>query len=235
MSRLCIVFDLDDTLYLERDYVFSGFRAVGRWAESNLNLTDFARSASMLFSSGSGGTTFQKTLDVLGRRAEPHLLAEMIHVYRTHTPDISLPSDSIYCLGAMGKVGKLALITDGRPATQQAKCERLGLHDKLFPIVCTGTWGQEFYKPHQRAFELIENEMGSRADTFVYVADNPLKDFGAPLARGWLTVRIRRPDGLYAHCNSPSQQNPHLELEDLWRFPEIINGVARGSLDLVCA
>ena len=29
-----LVFDIDDTLYLERDYVRSGFGAAGRWARS---------------------------------------------------------------------------------------------------------------------------------------------------------------------------------------------------------
>jgi len=228
MSRLCIVFDLDDTLYLERDYVFSGFRAVGKWVESNLNLTDFARCASELFSGGAGDTTFQKTLHVLGCSAEPHLLSEMVHVYRTHRPEISLPPDSAYCLATMGKVAKLGLITDGRPVTQHAKCDRLGLPDKLSPIVCTGAWGEEFCKPHQRAFELMEYQMGCRQDTFIYVADNPLKDFGAPLARGWLTVRIRRSDGIHSKRDSPEKHSPHAELEDLWRFPEVIKGMAPG-------
>jgi putative hydrolase of the HAD superfamily len=226
------VFDLDDTLYLERDYVLSGFRAVGTWVESNLNLTDFARSASELFSSGAGGTTFQKALDVLGHAAEPHLLSEMIRVYRTHAPNISLPADSAYCLAVMGKIAKLGLITDGRPVTQHAKCESLGLLSKLSPIICTGIWGEEFYKPHERAFELMEGQMGSGEDTFVYVADNPLKDFGAPLARGWLTIRIRRSDGLHAHHDSPPQHGPQVELNDLWHFPEVISSLAPASFPL---
>ena len=33
-----IVFDLDDTLYPERDYVLSGFKAVASWAEARLGV-----------------------------------------------------------------------------------------------------------------------------------------------------------------------------------------------------
>src|SRR5207302_9076607 len=40
MNELCVVFDIDDTLYLERDYVRSGFRAVGTWAEQWLRIPD---------------------------------------------------------------------------------------------------------------------------------------------------------------------------------------------------
>jgi hypothetical protein len=32
MSDLVLVFDLDDTLYPEREFALSGFRAAGRWA-----------------------------------------------------------------------------------------------------------------------------------------------------------------------------------------------------------
>jgi putative hydrolase of the HAD superfamily len=230
MSRLCIVFDLDDTLYLERDYVFSGLQAVGKWAESTLNLPDFTQSAWQLFSNGAGNATFQKTLSALGRKPEPHILSEMRHVYRTHVPEISLPPDSTFCLDAMHKIAKLGLITDGRPFAQHAKCKQLGLPGRLSQIICTGTWGTEFCKPHERAFETMEYQMGSPGDTFVYVADNPLKDFAAPLARNWLTVRVRRSAGLHAHRESLSQHRPHTELQDLWRFPNIIRDMAPGAL-----
>jgi hypothetical protein len=33
-----IVFDLDDTLYPERDYVLRGFRAVAAWSDPNLGI-----------------------------------------------------------------------------------------------------------------------------------------------------------------------------------------------------
>jgi putative hydrolase of the HAD superfamily len=228
MSRLCIVFDLDDTLYLERDYVFSGFQAVGRWVESKLHLTNFAQRASEIFANGSGADTFRETLTALGCLPESHHLSAMIDVYRSHKPEISLPPDSAYCLNEMRQFAKLGLITDGRPSAQYAKCERLGLPGMLSTIVCTGTWGEEFYKPHQRAFELMEHQLGLGASTFVYVADNPIKDFTAPLARGWMTIRIRRAAGLHAHVESSSEYSPHAELEDLWRLSDCLKAIAPG-------
>ena len=36
-----LVFDLDDTLYLEREYALSGFRAVGDWLRQTRGLIDF--------------------------------------------------------------------------------------------------------------------------------------------------------------------------------------------------
>ena len=39
MMRRAVVFDIDDTLYLERDYVRSGFTAAGAWARTELGLS----------------------------------------------------------------------------------------------------------------------------------------------------------------------------------------------------
>ena len=49
-----IVFDLDDTLYPERDYVLSGFRAIARWAAEHLRIPaeDGYRELAELFAAG---------------------------------------------------------------------------------------------------------------------------------------------------------------------------------------
>jgi hypothetical protein len=65
MRPQCIVFDLDDTLYLERNYVHSGFRALGEWAKTSLGVPDFADRASRL-------------LAECGRKPEPGIVAHMV-------------------------------------------------------------------------------------------------------------------------------------------------------------
>ena len=57
MTVRCVAFDLDDTLYLERDYVRSGFWAVGRWIESHVAVTDFDAGPQRHCSSRGGGAT----------------------------------------------------------------------------------------------------------------------------------------------------------------------------------
>ena len=51
-NTLCVVFDIDDTLYLERDYVGSGFAAVGAWIEANLGFRSFSDRCWIAFRSG---------------------------------------------------------------------------------------------------------------------------------------------------------------------------------------
>ena len=53
MSRIrCVAFDVDDTLYLERDYVRSGFRAVAERVRRDHGLEGFFEGAWDAFSSG---------------------------------------------------------------------------------------------------------------------------------------------------------------------------------------
>lgn len=175
-----IVFDLDDTLYLERDFAFSGYGAV----EAALGVAGFAATCRSLFGQG-------ERADILGRALDRHglgrdRLSELVATYRDHTPDITLCPDARACLDRHGR--GFALITDGAERTQRAKIRALGLDRRFDLIVPTGQWPAGFGKPHPRAFELVG---GGRP--CIYVADNAAKDFLAPNRMGWRTVQILRP------------------------------------------
>ena len=57
--------------------------------------------------------------------------------------------------------------------------------------------GRAFWKPHRHGFELIQRRFALPPEAFVYVADNPAKDFVAPRALGWRTVQVVRPEGVH--------------------------------------
>ena len=52
--RRVVVFDLDDTLFPERQYVLSGFRAVDMWLKEAHGLIGFYDHANALFNEGHG-------------------------------------------------------------------------------------------------------------------------------------------------------------------------------------
>src|SRR3546814_20288325 len=87
-----IVLDLDDTLYLERDYVLSGFRAVGNWLEAHHEIRTFAGSATELFEAGRRGDIFDAALARLGVSPSPEMIQRLVAVYREHRPAIRLQS-----------------------------------------------------------------------------------------------------------------------------------------------
>jgi len=229
MLLQCIVFDLDDTLYLERDYVRSGFRAVGEWAKTALGIPDFGHRAWRLFEGGTRGATFQTVLAECGRKPEPELVERMVNIYRCHSPEIELLPDALRCLSELKGKALLAMVTDGPAECQKAKCASLGVRDFFDIVVCTGEWGEEFYKPHLRAFEFIQKQLGQEDRIFSYVADNPLKDFHAPIALGWDTVRVRRHGGLHFAKEGLKNFTAKFETPNLWNFVELSNSFGAQS------
>ncbi len=59
----------------------------------------------------------------------------------------------------------------------------------------------------------MEAHFGSHGADNVYLADNPRKDFVAPRALGWRTVRVRRPESL--HVDVDSGEDVDVEVADL--------------------
>jgi putative hydrolase of the HAD superfamily len=210
-----VVFDIDDTLYLERDYVRSGFQAVGAWARQALDLPDLAHRARAAFEDGVRGRIFDVALAGGGVEATPELIAQLVAHYRDHVPDIELLADARACLDglALDPEVVVAVISDGPLASQQAKARSLGLETWSQHVTFTEALGAGFGKPHPRAFELVEQRVGVSSDRCVYVADNPGKDFIAPHQRGWRTVRVRREHGL--HFDAASGEDVHHEAADL--------------------
>ena len=65
MKWKAIIFDMDDTLYPERHYVLSGFRAVAKWFEANYGVSYETSGQTLisLFNKGIRGNTFNIWLD----------------------------------------------------------------------------------------------------------------------------------------------------------------------------
>lgn len=206
-SSLAIVFDLDDTLYPERQFVFSAYRAVADAFAGRLGGSfDLFERMSELFDTPDRGRVFDVLLAEAGVAQDDRetMAAEMVAAYRAHQPDIRLHPDADAALTRFHGRCPLGLISDGPLEMQRNKVDALGLNGRLDEIILTDQWGRRFWKPHRRAFEEMSRHLDLPADRCVYVADNQAKDFVAPTALGWHTVLVRRPGGIYAD-RSPAQ------------------------------
>jgi putative hydrolase of the HAD superfamily len=195
MTTTHLVFDLDDTLYPERSYALSGFRAAAAWAEANHGLTGLDTDMTRLLDDGHLGQIFPMVIAARLGHADEACVKGLMRAFRDHTPEaLALFDDAADALVRYG--GALGLITDGTHTMQTAKVRALGIAPHFKAIVYTGALGdgRAFHKPHPRAFELIETQLGAPGDRFVYVGDNPSKDFVAPNARGWRTIMVARPE-----------------------------------------
>ena len=183
-----VIFDLDDTLYSEKDYVKSGYIAISEYFPKVVNMYDKLWAA---FKNG------EKAIDVVFK--EEGILEEKDHaleIYRLHTPKIKVYNGVNAMLNRLKRNKKIGIITDGRPEGQRAKINALGLDvDEI--IVTDELGGIEFRKPNIAAFLLMQEKMKVPYDTMVYIGDNIQKDFIAPKKLGMQTIWYKNKYGIY--------------------------------------
>lgn len=176
-----VVFDLDDTLCKEIDFLHSAFREIAATADPENAGTLFAE---MLEMRSRGENVFEKLSERFGIS-----VSDLLKRYREHVPAIQLSPDARLTLETLRSRGVvLGLITDGRSLTQRNKIRALGV-DEFIPdenIVISEEFGSE--KPSTANYEFFMKKYPDAE--FCYVGDNPKKDFVAPNALGWKTVCV---------------------------------------------
>lgn len=194
-----VLFDLDDTLYRELDFVASALDAVARAASDLVPFAQLSATLRVVLAEEGRGRTIDEALrrcgvadDVVAARV-PALVA----VYRGHRPEhLMLHGDAARCLRAMRASGLvLGVVTDGDPRVQRAKVAALGLGSRVEILRYTWDAGAAHQKPHPDAYQPALSHLASLGiaprDT-MYVGDNPTKDFVGARALGMRTVRLRR-------------------------------------------
>jgi putative hydrolase of the HAD superfamily len=113
---------------------------------------------------------------------------------------------------------RLALLSDGYVQTQTAKIAALNIARYFDEVVLTDELGRGCWKPNPAGFERIMLALGGDPDGYVYIADNPLKDFAAPRSLGWHTVCVRKPEGVYSTTMAPDESfEPACTVADLYQ------------------
>ncbi len=183
-ERSLVVFDLDDTLYSERDYVCSGFAAVARALREGFGI-ETGTALYDAFDAGSGDPVG----DIIRANGLPETLKpSLLQIYRFHFPDLALPEASAGLLARLNALAvPMAVITDGRSVTQRLKLASLGIRDHFTCICVSEEVGAQ--KPDPAAFLKV---MACCPDYthFVYIADNPRKDFFPANQLGWQTIGV---------------------------------------------
>ncbi|MDD2780902.1 HAD family hydrolase [Sulfuricurvum sp.] len=183
------VFDLDDTLYDEIDFVKSGFWAVAS-SISNVPQEPFDFMWNLFLKEGSG-SIFNKLIEHFHLQISIEFL---ILTYRTHTPNITLADETIILLNKAKSFGSTALITDGMAQMQIQKFNVLGLSKWIDYPIFTDLYNTS--KPNPLPFEMVMKHFKNE-NKFIYCSDNPKKDFFAPNQLDWLTIRYKNSYGIY--------------------------------------
>ena len=85
--------------------------------------------------------------------------------------------------------------------------------------------GRQFSKPHPLAYERMEAALGEPGDRFVYVGDNPAKDFVVPNQRGWISVQVDRPLRIHARAATAPGGAPQHVIASLADLPALLANV----------
>jgi len=196
MIRL-IIFDLDDTLYPEMDFVKSGFRNV-----SEALSRDFGFQTGEIYCllinafNEDRKFVFNRVLNTLGINDDAYL-TKIISIYRNHEPKIQLYPDAEKMLPFLKKNFLLGLVTDGFPVTQKLKIEALNIEKYFNKIIYTWEKDGNYSKPSVLPFKDMLDEFRIMPAQAVYIGDNVEKDFKGPKELGMLSIRIARNDGIY--------------------------------------
>lgn len=209
-----IIFDLDDTLFAERDFLHSAYREIARRLAGSHGL-DYDTLVNLMLTADNA---FDSLRDYLADRGLPESIDWMLDVYRTHIPDITLDDavkDSLLRLRAGGC--RMRILTEGRPLTQGNKIEALGLNRIMtHPAVIA------LPKQHGGPGKSFAAAMdGICASRWVSIGDNPTKDFAEPLRMGWLTVAVAD-HGFNIHPQDFSTVRPDLIIDSVAELPAII-------------
>ncbi|UII76143.1 HAD-IA family hydrolase [Flagellimonas sp. HMM57] len=174
-----IVFDLDDTLYNEIDFLKSAYLEIAAKLEPKESFFLYAQMFSL----------YRKSENVFDFLTKKYNITkgELVQKYRNHLPSIQLFSgaDDVL-LKIKENDGKLAIITDGRSLSQRNKIKQLGLEPLMDHIIISEEIGSE--KPSELNYRKVEDFF--KAKNYTYIGDNVNKDFVTPNKLGWNTVGL---------------------------------------------
>lgn len=186
-----VIFDMDDTLYSEKEYVKSGYQAI---ADAYPAVDSLADKLWSVFEQG--GKAIDEVFAAEGILEEK---VNALSVYRNHFPTLHLydgVEEMLYRLKSQGKA--LGIITDGRPEGQRAKIEALGLGSIVDDIIITDELGGvKFRKPNEAAFRKMQEKWQLPFEKMIYIGDNPKKDFIAPDNLRMQYIYFANRNGLY--------------------------------------
>ena len=210
---MILVFDLDDTLYEEIEFVKSGFKAVADYLHKNYSINKekaFSIMLQELEENGRGKifNTVLKHFNVFSLKE----VKKCLTIYRLHKPVIQLSSSGEQCLKRFKGVRKF-IVTDGNKIVQSNKITALKLSHIIERSFITHRFGIKNAKPSTYCFEKIAEQYKESPENIVYIADNAKKDFVNLKKKGFKTIRVKT--GMYSKIYIDEAHEAHIIINNL--------------------
>jgi putative hydrolase of the HAD superfamily len=187
------IFDLDDTLYERGQFVLSGFAAVADALERRFGLPAPWIMATLRRALVRGHEGRELQALCADHQLPDSLIPELVDVIRRHEPVLTLGSVASAVVAQMRADGwRLAILTNGLPATQRAKVVALGLETAFDAVLCAEEHAPGG-KPARAAFDAALAAVGVSSDLAVFIGDDLVRDIQGARAAGLFTLRVAAP------------------------------------------
>lgn len=213
-----VCFDLDGTLFDDRQYVRAGLREAARVVEAETGVAVEEELLDAYFRREIQEETFDH---VLAEKDLPvELVPDLVDAYHDHDADLDPYPEVRAVLDRLDDRYDLGLLTGG--TNGRTKLDRLGLAEYFDAVVVAPA--RDLTKRETESFRILLDSLGVEASETVYVGDRPSVDFPIPNDLGMTTVRVAV--GRYAEVPPETPgETPDVTVEDLQDLPEVISAI----------
>tara|TARA_B100000029_G_scaffold508216_1_gene594575 strand:+ start:278 stop:955 length:678 start_codon:yes stop_codon:yes gene_type:complete len=218
---MILIFDLDDTLYEEKKFVESGFKATSHYLKTKFKFNEkkiYLKLLKILNQYGRG-----KIFDILCNQLklkEKNLEKKLIQIYRSHTPKINIRKETLEILKYYSRFNKY-IITDGNYFVQKKKIKSLKIEKYFKKIYYTNYYGLKYNKPSLLCFKKIKEKENVKWNELVYIGDNPKKDFINCNKKKILTIRLMK--GEYKNLKVSKSYDAIYKIKNLLMLKKVLN------------
>lgn len=222
-----VIFDLDDTLYKEVDFVLSAYQHIDRLLVAGYDLEPKEAYYVLIKAKLENKNSFDELDSYLKEQniVIPDAIDWMVNEYRYHVPLISLDKDAKRTLDRLHDSGiPMFIITDGRSITQRNKIKALGL-DEYIPwenIFISEDVGCDKTNPY--SFNRIRERCESLTDMvckYIFIGDNPAKDFVVANKFGAMSFQLKD-NGANIHPQNITVDKMHRAKRNILQLRDLI-------------
>ena len=215
-----VIFDLDDTIYPQAEWLAGAWCAVAEAAVTyGVDPGRLRRSLHAVAEEGSDrGRVIDRALESLGAGRAP--VRPLVAVFRRYRAARLWPfpgaAESLRFLSSRVTIG---LVTDGDPDIQRSKLRALRLDHAFDVVVLSDELGVSRRKPHPAPLIQAAATLGVDRAACVYIGDRPAKDVAAAQAARMRSVRVRTGE----YMSWPDTPRPWLTARDV---PHAVSQIA---------
>jgi putative hydrolase of the HAD superfamily len=178
-----IGFDLDNTLYDQRDFEFFAFDKISEIVSSQYDISknDYFKSLCELFYTEEKDKTFDKAMISINSKLpngwDIFVKSKILPIYRSVRPKLKLNDYSKKLLELFYDNNFImVLITNGNSQIQNYKIDSLGIRNYFNKIYISDDYGKDARKPNFKMFKMMLKDFHLLPEECIYVGDSKILD-----------------------------------------------------------